>query len=352
MMVIAIEPREQLTTRSGDKEAAFFRTSPVMEIKNLTISLRSGNGQEEKTLVKKLNFNIRPGEMLGIAGESGSGKSLTASAILGLLPKPLKVSEGQIELRGRDLISLSEKEMGRLRGKEIAYIFQNYQGSFTPFIKLGKQLIEALRSHDKISKLDAKKWALTWLERVNLPAERIFDSFPHQLSGGQLQRASLASALMFEPTLIIADEPTTALDVLTGEKILDLLANLQKELNCAVILISHDLKHVLKRTDSMVIMYGGQIVEKGLTKSIRENPIHPYTQLLLKARPVLSQTVPEKFASIPGETGLVVEQGCSFALRCPKSFEQCSIMPTMASAGSFHWTACHATGLEGDSTNA
>lgn len=351
-MVIAIEPTEELITTSGDKEAAFFQSSPVMEIKNLSISLQGGNKQEESILVKNLNFNIRPGEMLGIAGESGSGKSLTASAILGLLPKPLKVSEGQIELQGRDLISLSEKEMGRLRGKEIAYIFQNYQGSFTPFIKVGKQLVEALRSHDKISKLDAKKRALTWLERVNLPAERIFNSYPYQLSGGQLQRASLASTLMFEPTLIIADEPTTALDVLTGEKILDLLADLQKDLNCAVLLISHDLKHVLKRTDSMVVMYGGQIVEKGLTKSIRANPIHPYTKLLLEARPVLSQTVPEKFASIPGEPGLVAEQGCSFALRCPKSFEQCSIMPTMRSAGDFHWTACHATGLEGNDINA
>ncbi|MGM0875696.1 MAG: ABC transporter ATP-binding protein [Bacillota bacterium] len=351
-MATAIKLTEQLTLESGNKEAAFFRSSPVLEIKNLSISLRGGNGQEESTLVKKLNFSIRPGEMLGLAGESGSGKSLTASAILGLLPKSLKVSEGQIELRGRELISLSEKEMGRLRGKEIAYIFQNYHGSFTPFIKVGKQLVEALRSHDKISKLDAKKKALIWLERVKLPAERIFVSYPHQLSGGQLQRASLAAALMFEPTLIIADEPTTALDVLTGERILDILADLQKDLNCAVLLISHDLKHVLKRTDSMAVMYGGQIVEKGLTKSIRANPIHPYTKLLLKARLVLSQTVPEKIAAIPGEPGLVAEQGCSFALRCPKSFEPCNIVPTMQSAGDFHWTACHAAGVEGDETNA
>lgn len=353
-MPTAIKLIEQLTTESENKEAeaAFFRTSPVLEIKNLSISLRGGNVQEESTLVKKLNFSIRPGEMLGLAGESGSGKSLTASAILGLLPKSIIISEGQIELCGRELIRLSEKDMRRLRGKEIAYIFQNYQGSFTPFIKIGKQLVEALRSHDKLSKLDAKKKALIWLERVKLPAERVFVSYPHQLSGGQLQRASLAAALMFEPTLIIADEPTTALDVLTGERILDLLADLQKDLNCAVLLISHDLKHVLKRTDSMAIMYGGQIVEKGLTKSIEANPIHPYTKLLLNARPVLSQAIPEKLAAIPGEPGLVAEHGCSFALRCPQSFEQCSIVPPMQSAGDFHWTACHAAGVEGDDTNA
>ncbi|MCP3765028.1 ABC transporter ATP-binding protein [Domibacillus sp. A3M-37] len=345
-MATVLKLTEQFTKESGNKEAAFFRSSPVLDIKNLSISLHGGNGQKERILVKKLNFSIRPGEILGLAGESGSGKSLTASAILGLLPKSLKVSEGQIKFDGRELTSLSGKEMGRLRGKEIAYISQNYQGSFTPFMKIGKQLVEALRSHDKISKRDAKKKALIWLERVKLPAERIFASYPHQLSGGQLQRASLAAALMFEPTLIIADEPTTALDVLTGERVLDLLAELQKDLNCAVLFISHNLSYVLKRTDSMAVMYGGQIVEKGLTKSIRGNPAHPYTKLLLKARPVLSQTVPEKFAAIPGEPGLVAEQGCSFALRCPHSSEQCSIVPMKQSVGDFHWMACHVTGKE------
>ncbi|WP_063974743.1 ABC transporter ATP-binding protein [Domibacillus aminovorans] len=345
-MATAIKLAKQLKTNRGNKDTALFHSSPVLEIKNLSISLRNRNGQEESTLVKKLNLSIWPGEMLGLAGESGSGKSLTASAILGLLPKALKVSEGQIAFQGRELISLSEKEMVHLRGKEIAYIFQNYQGSFTPFIKVGKQLVEAIRSHDNISKIEAKKRALIWLERVKLPAERIFASYPYRLSGGQLQRASLAAALMFEPALIIADEPTTALDVLTGEKILDLLADLQKDLNCAVLLISHDLKHVLKRSDSMAVMYGGQIVEKGLTESLRENPRHPYTKLLLRARPVLRHTVPEKFTTIPGEPGLIAKQGCSFALRCPKSFAQCSIVPAMQPAGDFHWTACHATGKE------
>ncbi|HVI21080.1 MAG TPA: ABC transporter ATP-binding protein, partial [Bacillus sp. (in: firmicutes)] len=214
-MSTTIDLLERCTTNEENKEEYLFQSPPLLEIKDLSISLHGANGQKEKNVVKKLNLKIRPGEMLGLAGESGSGKSLTASAILGLLPKSLNVSEGQIELRGKDLARLSEKEMRCMRGKEIAYLFQNYQGSFTPFIKIGKQLVEALRSHEKIRKADARKKALIWLERVKVPAERIFNSYPHQLSGGQLQRASLAAALMFKPSLIIADEPTTALDVLT-----------------------------------------------------------------------------------------------------------------------------------------
>jgi oligopeptide/dipeptide ABC transporter ATP-binding protein len=351
-MSTTIDHLERRTTNEENKEEYLFRSPPLLEIKDLSISLHGANGQKEKNVVKKLNLKIRPGEMLGLAGESGSGKSLTATAILGLLPRSFKVPEGKVDLNGRELTSLSEKEMRPLRGKEIAYLFQNYQGSFTPFIKIGKQLVEVIRSHEKIGKPEAKKRALSWLERVNLPAERIFNSYPYQLSGGQLQRASLAGALMFKPSLIIADEPTTALDILTGEKILDLLVDLQKELNCAVLLISHDLKHLLKRTDSMAVMYGGQIVEKGLTKNIQGNPIHPYTKLLLQARPILSREVPDTLVAIPGEPGLISEHGCSFALRCSKSLEQCSIVPEMQSTGDSHWTACHAVDEKGDDNNA
>ncbi|MFJ8265578.1 ABC transporter ATP-binding protein [Peribacillus asahii] len=329
------------TNKDSQQKVSGLQSIPVLEIKDLSISLRGANGQEDHTLVKKLNFTIRPGEMLGLAGESGSGKSLTASAILGLLPKSLHVSKGQIEFRGKNLTRLSEKEMRCIRGKEIAYLFQNYQGSFTPFIKIGKQLIESLRSHEKIRKADARKKVLFWLERVQVPAERIFSSYPHQLSGGQLQRVSLAAALMFNPSLIIADEPTTALDVLTSEKILDLLADFQKELGCAILLISHNLKHLLKRANSMAVMYGGQIIEKGLTENIETNPLHPYTRLLLRARPVLTQTVPGKLAVIPGEPGLVAKQGCSFTLRCTKSSEKCSMVPEMQLAEDSHCTACH-----------
>lgn len=344
-MSTAVDLSEQMIS---NEELSLPLSLPLLEIKNLSISINGTKGQHGDKLVKALNLTIRPGEMLGLVGESGSGKSLTASAILGLLQKSMEVLEGQILFNDRDLMSISKKEMRSLRGKEITYIFQNYQGSFTPFIKIGNQFIEALRSHDKITKKDAETKALMWLERVRLPAERIFNSYPHELSGGQLQRASLAIALMFKPSLIIADEPTTALDVLTGEKILDLLVELQKELNCAVLLISHDLKHVLKRTDSMAVMYGGQIVEKGPTKILQTNPTHPYTKFLLQARPVLSLAKPEKLAVIPGEPGLVAKQGCAFALRCPNAFVQCGTLPKMRSQGNSHGTACHAVDMEGD----
>lgn len=351
-MPTSMDLTQHLASNELVMEQFLIQSLPLLEIKDLSISSISANKKQKTKLVKKISFTIRPGEMLGLVGESGSGKSLTASALIGLLPNSLKVSEGQIKFRGRELIHLSEKEMRRLRGNEIAYIFQNYQGSFTPFIKIGNQLVETLRSHGKISKLEAKKKAHIWLERVKLPAEQVFTSYPYQLSGGQLQRAALAAALMLEPYLIVADEPTTALDVLTSENILDLLVDLQKELNCAVLLISHNLTHVLKRTDSMIVMYGGQIVEKGLTKEIRTKPTHPYTKLLLQARPILRGVVPDELVVIPGEPGIMADQGCSFALRCPQSFNKCSVLPKMQSVGDFHWIACQAADSEENDTNA
>ncbi|USK27737.1 ABC transporter ATP-binding protein [Bacillus sp. CMF21] len=329
--VMELERIQHIDTSRADQAV-------LLEIRDLSISLRLS----ERKLVEKVNLTLKRGEMLGLAGESGSGKSLTALAVLGLLPPELYVAEGSIMLNGKKITCLSEKELRVLRGREIGYIFQHYQGSFTPFIKIGKQLVEAIRSHFELTKKEAKEKALMWLNRVQLPAERIFGSYPHQLSGGQLQRASLASALMLEPSLIIADEPTTALDVLAGEAILDLFAQLQHDLYCSVLLISHDLKHLLKRTDSMAVMYGGQIVEKGLTDTIKNRSIHPYTKLLLNARPVLSREQPKELTAIPGDPGLVAGDGCSFALRCPLAFEQCRAVPALEEAEILHFAACHA----------
>jgi oligopeptide/dipeptide ABC transporter ATP-binding protein len=220
-----------------------------------------------------------------------------------------------------------------MRGKDMAYIFQHYESSFTPFLKIGKQLVEVIRIHERIPVLKAKQRALEWLERVRLPAERVLNSYPFQLSGGQLQRASLAAALMMKPSLIIADEPTTALDALTGEQVLDLLVQLQKETGCAVLLISHDLTHVLKRADRIAVMYGGKVVETGPVERVRFAPRHPYTQLLLQARPVLSKNMPPQLPTIPGEPGAVARQGCPFALRCPERTEACNRTPPVRKVG-------------------
>lgn len=319
-----------------------FAKEPILEIKNLTISTRAA----KKALVKNLNLVVNTGGTFGLIGESGSGKSLTATAVLGLLPQSLQITSGMIKLEDHTITSLSEKELRCLRGKEIAYLSQNYQSYFTPFIKIGKQFIEIIRSHSSIKKSDAKQMALHWLKQVNLPAERVFNSYPYQLSGGQLQRTSIASAIMFKPKLIIADEPTTALDVITGEKILDLLTELQQQLNCAILLISHNLKHITSRTEEVALMYGGQIVEKGKTNKVFENPVHPYTRLLFQSRLKLSKFVPNTLPTIYGEPGLIAEQGCPFAFRCPYVINACTENPSLKMVHNSHWTACHTADLE------
>jgi ABC-type dipeptide/oligopeptide/nickel transport system ATPase component len=244
-------------------------------------------GKHRHTLIQELTFSIDRGETLALVGESGSGKSVTASAILGLLPNSLHIGGGQIFLHGEDILPWSDKKKRQLRGKQIGFVFQDYRGSFTPFIKIGKQLVEMLRTHHKYSYDRARSISMDWLEQVGLPADRVFKSYPFQLSGGQLQRVALASALMMEPSLLIADEPTTALDVLTGERVLDLLETLQGQTGCAVLLISHDLHQVMKRADKIAVIKDGRIVEMDQTKRIRYHAQHPYTQMLLKARPIL-----------------------------------------------------------------
>lgn len=327
-------------------EKSIADIDPILEAKGLSIILQEGRGRTEKRIVKNLSFTIRPGEMLGLAGESGSGKSISASAILGLLPKSLKITEGSIFLKGKELLSTDRQTVNRLRGKEIAYLFQNYQGSFTPFIKIGKQMVEAIRTHQSIGRAEAKKEALEWLDRVSLPAARVYESYPYELSGGQLQRAAIAAGLLLKPSLIIADEPTTALDVLTGETILDLLASLQKEYQTAVLLISHDLRHLIKRSDTLAIMYGGQIVEHGRTDEIHHNPEHPYTKMLLSARPSLNKEVPEKLFSIPGEPGQISVSGCCFSVRCGLAFQKCMQEPELKIIREGHEAACHALNPE------
>lgn len=279
---------------------------------------------------------------MGIAGESGSGKSLTAQAILGLLPSGLAVTKGRIELNGTNMLSQSEGERRRLRGKDIAYMFQNYQESFTPFLTIGSQLVETLSSHERVPKKQAKHTALLWLEKVKLPAEKVFHSYPFQLSGGQLQRASLAAALMLKPSLLIADEPTTALDVLNGENVLNLLRELQKETGCAVLLISHNLFHLAKRADTLGVMFGGRMVEVGKTEQLVHHAVHPYAKLLFQAKPVLSRRMPDQLITIPGEPGAVAKKGCPFSLRCPFRIAECDHLPAMreTAQGSQHFAAC------------
>ena len=259
----------------------------VLRINGLNICVHTGNGKQK--VVENLTLSIKRGETLALVGESGSGKSMTANAVMGLLPPALTIDGGEILFRGEDMVPWPEKRKRHIRGSQIGYVMQDYQGSFTPFIRIGKQCIETLRSHRKISSQEATKLILQWFDRVGLPAERTFHSYPFQLSGGQRQRASLACTMMLEPDLLIADEVTTALDVLTGERVMELMSDLQRQSGCAMLLITHDLRLALKRAATVAVMKAGSIVEMGSADLIRSQARHPYTKQLLAARPSLAE---------------------------------------------------------------
>ncbi|MGB8957262.1 MAG: ABC transporter ATP-binding protein [Tumebacillaceae bacterium] len=264
----------------------------ILQVEQLNVHVQQS--KQRLPLVHDVSLTIRQGEMLALVGESGSGKSVTASAVLGLMPRSLHVAGGRILFGGENVLDWPDKRRRQLRGSQIGYVFQDYQGCFTPFLKIGKQLVEIIRTHRDLTAQAARKLAIEWLDQVALPPERVFNSYPFQLSGGQRQRAALAAAMMLQPALLIADEPTTALDVLTGERVLDLLKQLQEQTGCAVLLISHDLRQVLKRADTIAVMKEGRIVESGATETIQHHASHPYARMLLKARPLLSEIHAEK----------------------------------------------------------
>lgn len=258
----------------------------LIVIRNLAIESR-GN-----SLIKGINMALEQGEIAALIGESGSGKSLTAKAILGLLPEEMKVT-GQIFYKERDLMKMREKERRQLLGRDISLIFQDYRGSFTPYIKIGKQMIETIRTHQRISKKAAKETALHVLEETGLDSERVFKSYPFQLSGGQVQRAVISMTLAIKPRLLICDEITTALDLMNGEKVLRYIDKVRKETDCAVLMITHDLAKAYKWSDRIHVMYEGVIVEEGSSERIRCNHQHPYTKKLCSC-----------LLSLPGERQL------------------------------------------------
>lgn len=245
-----------------------------MTINNLTIEGRGG-----EPLLKGINMEIGRGEIAALIGESGSGKSLTAKAILGILPEEMKV-DGQILYKGQDLLKLRRKEHHQLLGKEIGIIFQDYRGSFTPYIKIGKQMIETIRTHQRISKKAAKEAALLVLEETGLDCERVYHSYSFQLSGGQVQRAAISMTLALRPNILICDEVTTALDLMNGERVLKYIDQARRETECAVLMITHDLAQAYKWSDRIHVMDQGAIVEDGPTEQIRFHHQHPYTRKL------------------------------------------------------------------------
>ncbi|WP_155590174.1 ABC transporter ATP-binding protein [Lysinibacillus cavernae] len=272
----------------------------ILEVKDLRINFKTYAGLVRA--VRGVNFDLKEGETLAIVGESGSGKSVTSNALMKLIPQPPGIYEsGQILFNGRDLVPLTDKAMSKVRGNEIAMIFQDPMTSLNPTMKVGRQITEVILQHKKVSKTDAKKRAIELLTQVGIPfPEKRYNQYPHEFSGGMRQRVVIAIALAADPKLLIADEPTTALDVTIQAQILELMKEIQKNSKTSIIFITHDLGVVANIADRVAVMYAGQIVEYGTVNDIFYNPKHPYTWGLLGSMPDLDNDTDELLRTIPG----------------------------------------------------
>ncbi|MGF9978784.1 ABC transporter ATP-binding protein [Viridibacillus arvi] len=315
----------------------------LLRVRGLQTTFFTDDG--EIPAVDNINFSVREGEILGIVGESGCGKSVSALSIMGLVPSPPgKITGGQIEFDGKDLTKLSQKEMRKVRGKDIAMIFQEPMTSLNPLFTIGNQLMEAILIHHKDwSKKQARNRAIEMMKLVGLPrAEELIKEYPHQLSGGMRQRVMIAMALVCDPKVLIADEPTTALDVTIQAQILQLMKDLNERLNTAVIMITHDLGVVAETCERVVVMYGGQVVEEGPVKLLFTDPQHPYTKGLIQSVPDM-RFKKQRLYSIPGNVPKPgsVNTGCRFAARCEFAFEQCRVEnPNLYQTSPEHKTRC------------
>lgn len=295
---------------------------PLLDVKNLKTHFFTEDGVVRA--VDGVNFEIYPGETLGVVGESGCGKSVTALSIIRLVGVPGEIVEGSIRFQGRDLTQLDEMEMVEMRGNAISMIFQQPATSLNPVFRIAYQVAEVLMTHKKISEGDAWKEAVELLRKVGIPdAETKAYAFPHEISGGQAQRVMIAMMLANSPSLLIADEPTTALDVTIQAQILDLMRNLQDEFGTAIMLITHDMGVVAEMSDRVAVMYAGQVVEYTDVYSIFDEPYHPYTQGLLGSIPVLGSAKKKELDSIPGSVPNLIDLpvGCRFAPRCKARLE-------------------------------
>jgi oligopeptide transport system ATP-binding protein len=295
----------------------------ILEVKDLSVSFQTYGGEVQA--VRNVNFDLYKGETLAIVGESGSGKSVTTQTIMKLIPMPPgKIKNGQILFEGKDIVPLSDKEMEKIRGKEISMIFQDPMTSLNPTMKIGRQIMEGLIKHQNLTTTAAKERAVEMLRLVGIPmAERRVNQYPHEFSGGMRQRAMIAIALAANPKLLIADEPTTALDVTIQAQILELMKDLQSKMDTSIIFITHDLGVVANVADRVAVMYGGQIVETGTVDEIFYDPRHPYTWGLLASMPSLDNDDKSELAAIPGTPPDLTNppKGDAFAARNPYAMQ-------------------------------
>lgn len=314
----------------------------LLEVKNLRTSFYTHLGEVQA--IRDINFTLHKGEALGIVGESGSGKSVTAMSIMQLLQFPGKIKSGEIIFKGKDLVNKTEDEMIKIRGSELSMIFQDPMTSLNPVYTVGNQIMEAILIHQKTSIKEARKKTIEMLKIVGIPSpEERIDNYPHELSGGMRQRAMIAMALSCKPDLLIADEPTTALDVTIQAQILELMKELKNELNTSIILITHDLGVVADICSRIIVMYGGLIMETGGVRDIFYNPKHPYTIGLLKSIPTLELDKAKKLSTIPGAPPdlLYPPKGCPFAKRCSYAMKVCiRKRPPQFKVNENHTTMC------------
>ena len=303
---------------------------PLLEVKDLKVSFRTEDGVVRA--VDGVSFTVDQGEVLGIVGESGSGKSVSMLSVLRLINDPNMQVEGEVIYKGRDLMKLHKDEMREVRGAEIAMIFQDPMTSLNPVYKVGDQIIEAILIHQDIGKPVARRRAIELLHQVGIPsAEARVDDFPHQFSGGMRQRAMIAMALANNPDILIADEPTTALDVTIQAQIIELIDDLKDEFNSAIVLITHDLGVVAEIANEIVVMYAGRVVERAPTRQLFYDPQHPYTWGLLGSIPRLDRPKLERLHSIEGTPPSLINlpEGCKFRPRCPHAFDKCTEEPEL-----------------------
>jgi peptide/nickel transport system ATP-binding protein len=331
--------------QSGAAGRLAVETPPLLQVRDLRTYFHTEAGIAKA--VDGVSFDIFPGEVLGLVGESGSGKSVTALSVLRLVPDPPgKIVGGSIVFKGRDLLQLSWEEVRHVRGKEISMIFQEPMTSLNPVFTIGMQLEEAVLSHEAVSRHEARRRAIEMLELVGIPgpASRLNDH-PHQFSGGMRQRVMIAMALACNPSLLIADEPTTALDVTIQAQILELMLRIKDQRkDAAILLITHNLAVVAETCHRVMVMYGGKIQEIATVHELFHNPLHPYTRGLLASLPAIEGDKRQRLPAIPGNVPSILDlpKGCKFETRCPERFEKCVLVePELIETSPGHWVRCH-----------
>ena len=327
-----------------------MRKESLLEVRGLSVDFATKAGHVR--VLNQLNLHLLRGEALGIVGESGCGKSMTALSIMRLVPVPPgKIVAGRILLNGTDVLQLTESEMEDIRGNEISMVFQEPMTSLNPVFTVGNQISENIRRHQSTSSAKAKEQTVQMLEAVGIPSPRLrLGQYPHELSGGMRQRIMIAMALSCQPSVLIADEPTTALDVTIQAQIFELLRHVQEEMETSVILITHDMSVIAEFADRVAVMYAGRKIEEGLVRDIIDNPRHPYTRGLIKCVPVLKKDPgPERveLTEIPGVVPSMAQlgTGCSFAPRCREVIDRCHVeTPPEVQVGENHYASCWRVG--------